>query len=111
MPNAPEHERPARAMPEPAQQEHDHEVEITAQPAAPVAAEWNVEVVAEPVGERDVPAAPEFTHRFRDVWIVEVLEDAKPEHAHQPDGHVGIAREVEIDLQRVAGKPEPGKRR
>ena len=76
-----------------------------------VAAERDVEVVAEPGRQRDVPAPPELGEALRDVRVVEVLEEAEPEHPAEPDRHVRVAGEVEVDLERVAERAEPGERR
>ena len=67
-----------------------------------VAAERDVEVVAEPGRQRHVPAAPELLHRVGDVGPAEVLREAEAEHPAEADRHVGVAGEVEVDLQRVA---------
>ena len=57
-----------------------------------------------------MPAAPELAHGLRDVGEVEVLEELEAEHLAEPDRHVRVAREVEVDLQRVADDAEPGER-
>lgn len=49
-----------------------------------------------------MPAAPELGDRGRLVGRVEIDVEAETEEERQPDGHVGIAREVAIDLQSVA---------
>ena len=43
--------------------EKDPEIDIGAHSAAAVAAERNIEIVADPRGERDMPAAPELGKR------------------------------------------------
>ena len=55
-----------------------------------------------------MPAPPELGDRAGRVGIVEVLEEIDAEELGQPDGHVRISREIEVDLQRVAGDPQPG---
>ena len=55
MPDSPEHEGPTCAVPQAAKEEYGNKIRVAAQRAAPAAAEWNVEVVAEPVGKRNVP--------------------------------------------------------
>ena len=108
VPDAPQHEWPAGAVPESAQEKHDDQIPVREGSAMPVAAERDVEVVEKPVRQRDVPAAPELADRPRDVGIVEVLQDAEAEHAHQAQRHVRVAGEIEIDLQRVADQAQPG---
>ena len=46
-----------------------------------------------------MPAAPEFGDAFGQIRIVEVFDKMKPEDPAQADGHVGIAGEIEIDLE------------
>ena len=57
--DAPEHERPGRAVPEAAEDHRQHQVAVGPQRAAAAAAQRDVEVVAQPVREADVPAVPE----------------------------------------------------
>ena len=49
-----------------------------------------------------MPPAPEFGDRRRLVRRVEVLREAEAQQQRDADGHVRIAREVAVDLQRVA---------
>ena len=49
-----------------------------------------------------MPPPPEFGDRRRLVGGVEVLREAESQQQGDSDGHVGIAREVAVDLQRVA---------
>ena len=49
VPRAPDYERPARPMPEAAQQEHDSQIHVGSRRTALVAAERNVQVIAKPV--------------------------------------------------------------
>ena len=105
---APDHEVPARAVPQAAEEEHRDQVAVHPRRRHAVAAERDVEVVAEPGRQRDVPAPPELLHRVGDVRLAEVLREAEAEHPAEPDRHVRVAGEVEVDLQRVADDPEPG---
>ena len=105
---APEHERPAGPVPQAAEEEDGQQVEIDPRLRDPAAAQRDVDVVAEPGGERDVPAPPEVLHGAGDVGIVEVLDELEAQHPPQPDGHVRVAREIEVDLQRVGDRAEPG---
>ena len=109
---APDDERPGRAVPEAGQQEDDEQVAVGRGAAAPVAAERDVDVVAEPARERHVPAPPEVGDRLRaEYGPVEVLGKPEAEHPAEADRHVGVAGEVEVDLQRVGERAEPRRRR
>ena len=59
-----------------------------------------------------MPAPPEIPHRDRAIRRAEVQRQGEPEHQRQPDRHVGIAREIEVDLQRIrtGGDPRLGGR-
>src|SRR5439155_540889 len=83
----------SRAVPEAAEEEDEPEVEIGAGGAVAIAPEGNVEIVAKPRRERDVPPPPELRHRSGDIRVVEVLREAEAEEPGQPDGHVRVARE------------------
>ena len=81
---------------------HHEGQEGVAEPAGPaVAAEGYVEVVAQPVGEGDVPAAPEVGGVLCLVGRVEVLWQVEAHQHCHADGYVGIAREVGVDLHGV----------
>lgn len=106
MVQAPANERPVRAVPHTAQ-EHDHEqIKIQAFLAHAVSTESDVEVVAEPARERNVPALPEFGNAPRAVRAVEVAREMEPEHQAEANRHVAVRREVEVNLEHV-GKATP----
>ena len=64
-------------MPEAAEQHRQQQVAVGPQPALAVAAERDVEVVAQPARERHVPAPPEVLQRDGRVRRVEVLREAR----------------------------------
>ncbi len=74
---------------------------------APVAAERDVKVFAQPGRKRDVPAPPEIGDRFRAVGRIEIFREDEAEHEAEPDRHVGVTAEVEINLEGVADGAEP----
>ncbi len=76
--------------------------------AMAVAAEWFVEIVADPGRQRDVPSPPELGERAGNIGRIEILPQPEAEHAGEPDRHVGVAGKIEIDLHRKAGEAEPG---
>jgi len=88
---APEDEADGGAVPQSAQQHRDEQVAVGAQFAFAVAAQRNVEVVAQPCGERDMPPPPEFGDGGRLVGGVEVLGEPESQQQGDADGHVRIA--------------------
>src|SRR5207247_3270020 len=101
MQRAPEDERPARAMPQAAEEHGDHQVAVRPQLSAPVASQRDVEVIPQPARKRDVPARPELTEAAREVRAVEVDAEVESEDARQSDGDARVAGEVAVDLERV----------
>ena len=106
---APDHESPGGPVPEPAQQHGRHQIDGAARLAMAVAAQRDVEMVAQEMAQRDVPAAPELHDRGGFVRAVEVDRQAEAQTAGQAQRHVGIAREIEEDLQRVGNGSDPGR--
>src|SRR6267143_1501135 len=59
VPQAPDDEVPARAVPETAQKEDGDEIAVPPRRADAVSTERDIEVVTEPGRQRDVPPSPE----------------------------------------------------
>lgn len=104
---APDHEGPGGAVPEAAQQHREEQVQVAPGRPLAVAAQRHVEIVAQEVRQRDVPAPPEFDDVGRLVGRAEIQRKLHAQAQRQADRHVRIAREVEIDLQRVGERAEP----
>ena len=82
-------------------EEHHRRDDEGARGGVAVAAEGDIEVILEPVAERDVPPFPESGGVGGLVGRVEVEGEVEThEHGHA-DGDVGIAGEVGIDLQGI----------
>ncbi len=98
---APEHEGPGGAVPEAAEEHGDEDVDRDPPLAPAVATERNVEIVAQPERERDVPAPPEVLEVERGVRPPEVDREPEAEQQGDADGHVGVPAEVRVDLDGV----------
>ena len=107
MPQSPEDKRPACAVPQAGCEKYEKPVEPRPRLPLSVAAERNIQVVAEPAGQRNVPAAPELLDGGRSVRIIEVFAEMEAEHASETDGHIAVAGKIEVDLQRVANGARP----
>ena len=107
---APDHEVPTRAVPQAAQQHGQHQIAIGLQRAVPVAAQRNVEIVAQPAGERHVPAMPEIGDAEGQIRAAEIHREMEAEQHRHADGHVGVAGKIEEDLQREGDHAAPGRR-
>ena len=102
VPSSPQNESPCGAVPESSEQHGDNQVDVGSYVAFAVSSKRNVEVVFQPAGEGDVPAAPEFGDGRRFIGGVEVFVEMEAEQQSDTDGHIGVAGEVAIDLQGVA---------
>lgn len=70
--DTPDPKMPAGAVPQTAD-EHGHDkVEEFTGGAAPVPAQWNINILADPTAQRHVPAAPKVGDAPRDIGKVEV---------------------------------------
>lgn len=78
--------------------------EISVLPYLPltVAAQGYIEVIAQPTGKRDMPAAPELRYGCRLIRRVEVHVEMKAQQQSNADSHIAISGEVAIDLKRIA---------
>lgn len=54
-----------------------------------------------------MPAPPEVRDGIGQIGVVEVFRQREAEHPAKAEGHVGVAREVEENLQRIANRAEP----
>lgn len=99
---APKDEVERGTMPKTAQ-EHGHEqIEVLTDFAMPIAAKRDIQIILEPRREADVPAPPELGDGSRLVRTVKVLRELETEEEGYADGHVGVAREVAVNLEGVA---------
>ena len=103
---SPDDERPARSMPEASEEHGRDQIEIPPWHAPAIATQWNVQVVTQEFGEGHMPAPPELYDSTRLVRRVEVLGKLDSKHVTQSDRHVGIPREVKVDLERIGERTE-----
>ena len=78
VPGSPEDELPCRPVPQPADEHCGHEVKILPALATTVAAQRDIDIVAQPERQRHVPAPPELGDVEREVGKVEVLGQTEP---------------------------------
>ncbi|MNF82187.1 hypothetical protein D3C84_644870 [compost metagenome] len=95
-------------MPEAGDGHGQEQVAVGFPGTATVTAQRNVQIVAQPTGQRQMPASPEVLDAARKIGAVEVLGEVKAQHQAQADGHGAVAGEVEKQLQRVGQTANPG---
>lgn len=86
-------------MPKAADQEYHQRVASDFPTRTTAAAQRNVNVIAKPSGERDVPTAPKLSDVSREIRKIEVTHQADAEQACRTDGDVRITGKVTIDLE------------
>ena len=105
---APGDKGPGRAMPQSAQQHGDCQGQQRAGQALAIAAEGDVQVVAQKAPQGDVPAAPEVRDRDRLIGAEKIQGQAQTKQQPQADRHVRIRRKIKINLQGVGQGGRPG---
>jgi hypothetical protein len=96
---APDHERPGRAVPQAAEHHRDHQVRERARLRTAIATERDVQVVAKPCRQADVPVTPEFLRGPDEIRESEVLEELDAHQLGRAAGDVRIPGEIAIDLK------------
>ena len=57
-----------------------------------------------------MPALPELGYGSGDIGIIEILVKMESKHQAQPDGHIGIAAKIEVDLEGIGQRAQPRRR-
>ena len=87
---APKDEYPIRSMPKAAQNHGEEKVSVGCKASSSTSAERNVEVVPQPLAERDMPSLPEIGDGGGLVGRVEVLRKPDVHHSRKSHCHVRI---------------------
>src|SRR5712672_3474722 len=95
-------------MPEAAQEHDNHKIDRGPRPSNPVTAEWNVKIVAQECGKRNVPAPPEIGKANGGVGKTEIILEMKTKAQSGADGAGGITGEIEKDLAGECDHAHPG---
>jgi len=104
-----DHEVPRCTVPQAADQEAEPQVEVFAGFGLhAAAAQGEVEVVLDEHAEGLVPTAPKLGNGGRHIRIIKVFGEFEAHHASKADGHVAVARKVEIDLEGEGEDGNPG---
>lgn len=102
MPQTPDNKRPVGTMPQTCAEKNDQLVAVGLCLSLPVSAQGDIQVFPKPSGKRDMLSAPEFLNAGRDVWIIKVFLEVKPETQAKSNGHVTVSAEIKINLNQIA---------
>lgn len=98
MVETPKEESPVGAMPKTADEKDDEGVAEDFALRDTATAEGDIDIVAEPGGEGDVPTAPEFGDVATEIGYVEIATQLKTKEFGTAYGTIAIAREIAVDL-------------
>src|SRR5262245_5712199 len=73
---------------------------MSSQSTAPISAQTDVEIIAQPRGKADVPPPPERAQVRRSVRNVEIEHDVEPQQFRATARDVRITGEVAVNLKR-----------
>ena len=105
--DAPHKEGPICTVPEPRQEPNNQQIADRLTDTLAAAAKGDIDVIAEPRTERNMPATPKFRDASGKVRIIKVLRKLIAEHFCHADSHIGITAEVKIEHQAVAQAADP----
>ena len=103
--NTPDDEVPTGSVPHTRQEPYHEDVDSL---MLAITSQGDIDIVAEETSERDMPTAPEVGDGVAAIGMTEVLVEVESHAASQSDGHIGITREVEVNLQRERHNTNPG---
>lgn len=95
---APDNIGQAAAVPETADQKREQKIQAVPETSHPAAAKRNVDIIAKPGGEGDVPTAPKFPDGEGKIGVLEVGHKLDAEKSGTADGDVRVAGKVAVDL-------------
>ena len=96
---SPCHEVPRSTMPQSAHKHRQNQIDVSHELALAVSAKRDVDIIAQPTRQRDVPSVPELGNRRTLVRAVEVLRKVKSEQKSNSDSHIAVARKVAVNLK------------
>ena len=104
---APEDKGPVGPVPDAGQKPHSQHIKDVTAGGAPVAAQGDVDIIPEPLGQGHMPPVPEVRDAGRLIGGVEVLPDLKAQELPDPDRHIRVAGKVIIELEGIGDGPDP----
>ena len=103
----PQDKIPRRAVPQAGREPDEQDIQQLPGAPLPVSAKRDIEIIAEPRAERNMPAPPEFRDAARQIGVLEVLRKPESKNPAKADGHVAVAREIIVDLQGERNRAQP----
>ena len=96
---SPNYKIPRGAVPQSTDSKYNDDIDIRSDFSFPIASKREIEIVAEPVGERDMPSCPKILEGSRQIRFVEISAQFEPEQTGCADGDLRIGRKVKVELE------------
>src|SRR5579862_6111515 len=106
MDATPNDEGPVGSMPKTAKQHGEHQVAVRAYLSQTIAAERDIEIVAQPRAQANVPATPEVLQIFGEIGLAEIDHEMESLELRASARNTAVAAEVSVDLPREGVGPE-----
>ena len=103
---SPEDEIPIRPVPDARQRPYHEHIENMSGNGHAIAAKRNIHVVAEEGGEGYVPSSPKIRYRVGNIGVIEVFFVVEAYHKTHTDSHIGISREIKVDLEHITERAQ-----
>src|ERR1051326_3859364 len=101
---------PRCAVPQAGYRHRDQEIEIEPRGAGSVAAQRDVDVVAQKARQRHMPAPPVIDDVEGSIWRIEVERQLNSEQARSAKRHLRIAAKIKIKLELERQHALPGEK-
>src|SRR5437879_7790291 len=98
MYRAENNESPIRAMREAGKNHAGEQIQRCSRLPARTASQRDVEIVAQPGAQADVPAPPELLQTLRQIWLTEVDHEMETHQLSAAARDVAVTAEISVDL-------------
>lgn len=102
--SSPNEEHQGTAVPDTGSQHRDKQTETSAHNPVSIASERDIEIVAEPGRERNVPSVPEIREVAAAIGEGKILAQTDAKHGCDTDADVAVTAEIQVDLHGEAKK-------
>src|SRR5438552_4902272 len=103
--SAPNNECPIRAMPKASEQHREQEIAVCLSFPMPTATQWDIQVVAQPGTQADVPPAPEILDGFGKIRLPEIDHKMETKQLRASACNAAVPAEITINLPRKSVHP------
>ena len=93
-------------MPDTAQDEYDHHVDVPTALRPTVSAKRYIKIIAEPRSKRNMPTPPEVPDGISEIWASEIGNQLITKDSCRTYSNVGVSREIAVYLEGIQIKSD-----